>query len=44
MMNAILLHHPFDAYEKFEEISKLVKNTHLKIKEPATDQEVNNAN
>ena len=25
------MHHKFDAYEKFEEISHLIKKTHLKI-------------
>jgi hypothetical protein len=36
-----MLHHPYDAYDKFEEISHLVKQTHLKIKDPKPDFEVN---
>jgi hypothetical protein len=31
VFNRIMLHHPYDAYEKFEEISHLIKKTHLKI-------------
>ena len=31
VFNRILLYHPFDAYDKFEEISTLVKKTHLKF-------------
>jgi len=31
VFNRILLHHPYDAYDKFEEISALVKKTHLKF-------------
>ena len=41
VFNRIMLHHPYDAYDKFEEISHLVKQTHLKIKDPKTDFEVN---
>ena len=40
VFNRIMLHHPYDAYDKFEEISHLVKQTHLKIKDPMTDFEV----
>jgi hypothetical protein len=36
-----MLNHPYDAYDKLEEISHLVKKTHLKIKDPKTDKEVN---
>ncbi len=36
-----MLHHPYDAFDKFEEISHLVKQTHLKIKDPKFDHEVN---
>lgn len=36
-----MLNHPYDAYDKFEEISHLVKKTHLKIKDPKSDKEVN---
>lgn len=41
VFNRIMMHHPYDAFEKFEEISHLVKQTHLKIKDPAFDFEVN---
>lgn len=36
-----MLSHPYDAYDKFEEISLLVKQTNLKIKNPKYDFEVN---
>lgn len=41
VFNRILLHHSDDAYEKFEEISALVKQTDLKFKDPAFDHELN---
>lgn len=41
VFNRIMLHHPHDAFAKFEEISHLIKQTHLKIKDPAYDYEVN---
>jgi NAD(P)H-nitrite reductase large subunit len=41
VFNRIMLHHQYDAYDKFEEISHLIKQTHLKIKDPAYDYEVN---
>ena len=41
VFNRIMLHHPEDGYEKFEEISALVKQTNFKIKDPANDFEVN---
>jgi len=34
VFNRIMLHHPDNAFEKFEEISHLIKQTHLKIKDP----------
>lgn len=34
IFNRIIQHHKFDAYEKFEEISHLIKKTHLKIIDP----------
>lgn len=43
VFNRILLHHPKDAYDKFEEISSLVKQTDLKFKDPKNDWEVNKA-
>lgn len=36
-----MLHHPHDAYDKFEEISGLVKYTNFKIRDPEADHEVN---
>jgi hypothetical protein len=41
VFNRIMLHHPSDAFDKFEEISHLIKQTHLKIKDPAFDYQVN---
>lgn len=41
VFNRIMLNHPYDAYDKFEEISLLVKQTNLKIKNPMYDHEVN---
>jgi len=38
-----MLHHQSDAYDKFEEISALVKRTHLSFKDPKRDFEVNAA-
>ena len=41
VFNRILLHHSEDAYDKFEEISALVKQTDLKFKDPQFDHELN---
>jgi len=41
VFNRIMLHHPNDAYDKFEEISALVKRTNFNIKDPQYDYEVN---
>lgn len=41
VFNRIMLHHTHDAFDKFEEISHLIKQTHLKIRDPAFDYEVN---
>ena len=41
VFNRIMLYHQNDAFDKFEEISHLVKQTHLKIKDPKLDSEVN---
>jgi hypothetical protein len=41
VFSRILMHHPYDAFDKFEEISYLVKQTHLKIKDPKYDFEIN---
>ena len=41
VFNRILLHHSDDAYDKFEEISALVKMTNLKFKDPKFDHELN---
>jgi len=37
-------YHQKDAYEKFEEISTLVKRTHLNFNDPKTDRELNGQN
>ena len=42
VFNRIMLHHPNDAYDKFEEISSLVKQTNFKIRDPKVDYDVNN--
>lgn len=41
VFNRIMLHHPNDAYDKFEDISALVKRTNFKISDPKFDIEVN---
>ena len=41
VFNRILQYHPYDAYDKFEEISGLVKHTNFKIKDPDHDFDVN---
>jgi hypothetical protein len=40
----IIEYHHKDAYEKFEEISALVKRTHLNFNDPKGDFELNNLN
>lgn len=41
VFNRIMLHHQYDAFDKLEEISRLVKETHLKVKDPQYDHQVN---
>jgi hypothetical protein len=41
VFNRIIKFHPYDAFDKFEEISNLVKQTNFKIEEPKFDFEVN---
>jgi len=41
VFNRIMLHNQDDAYDKFEEISSLVKHTNFKIKDPDFDYEIN---
>jgi hypothetical protein len=36
-----MMHHQTDAFDKFEEISTLVKRTHLNFSDPKHDFEVN---
>jgi hypothetical protein len=43
VFNRIMNHHPADAFEKFEEISTLVKRTHFNFADPKHDHEVNAA-
>jgi hypothetical protein len=43
VFNKVIMNHPADAFDKFEEISALVKQTHLKFKDPQQDSEVNTA-
>jgi hypothetical protein len=41
VFNKIMLHHKEDGFERLEEISQLVKQTHCEMKDPASDLEVN---
>lgn len=41
VFNRIIKYHPYDAFDKFEEISQLVKQTTFKIEDPKYDFEVN---
>lgn len=41
VFNRIMMHHPEDAYDKFEDISALVKKTNFKIRDPDFDYVVN---
>ena len=43
VFNRIMLHHSTDGFDKFEEISAMVKQTDLKFKDPKYDFEVNEA-
>jgi len=45
VFNRIIQYHPYDAFDRFEEISTLVKETNFKIADPKFDYEINgNAN
>jgi hypothetical protein len=37
----IMQNHPYDGFDKFEEISQLVKNTNMKVSDPKFDYELN---
>jgi len=41
VFSRIVKNHPRDAYEKFEEISTLVKRTHLQFSDPKRDSQLN---
>ena len=41
VFNRIMQHHHTDAFDKFEEISTLVKRTHFNFADPKHDHEVN---
>ena len=41
VFNRIIKYHPYDAFDKFEEISNLVKKTAFIAKEPKYDYEIN---
>ena len=43
VFNRIVLHHQDDAYDKFEEISALIKQTDLQFKNPQRDTDLNAA-
>jgi hypothetical protein len=41
IFNRVMLYHKHDSFDRFEEISQLVKKSHLKIRDPLKDSEVN---
>jgi len=41
VFNRIINYHPYDAFDRFEEISTLVKETNFNIADPKFDYEVN---
>ena len=41
VFHRIVQHHKYDAFERFEEISHLIKKTHLKIIDPKRDATAN---
>lgn len=40
IINKIIAHHKYDAYQKFEEISLLIKKTQLNVKNPKTPEQI----
>jgi hypothetical protein len=42
IINRILAHHKYDAYQKFEEISLLIKKTQLDVPNPKNSEEIKN--
>jgi hypothetical protein len=43
VFNRILMYHKNDAFDKFEEISALVKRSHISFSDPKRDYEVNDS-
>ena len=41
VFSRIIQYHQYDAYEKFEEISTLVKRTHMNFSDPKRDSDLN---
>ena len=41
VINRIMLHHPRDAYDRFETISRIVKETNFQVTNPKSDDEIN---
>ena len=41
IFNRVMLYHKHDSFERLEEISQLIKKTHLKIRDPLKDVDVN---
>lgn len=41
IFNRVMLYHTHDSFDKFEEISHLVKRSHLKITDPMKESDVN---
>lgn len=44
VFSRIVQYHQYDAYDKFEEISTLVKRTHMNFSDPRHDRELNSQN
>lgn len=40
IFNRVMLFHKHDSFDKLEEISHLIKKTHLKIRDPLKDSEI----
>ena len=40
IFNRVMLYHKHDSFDKLEEISHLIKKTHLKIRDPLKDSDV----
>jgi len=41
IFNRVMLYHRYDSFDRLEEVSQLIKKTHLKIKDPIRDNDIN---